>query len=72
MNIPDLKYPAQIFDHPNPINFKCPICGTQADAPVVLIPIPGTEEDGIVECRQVHAECFTVYHKMHHLPRVTK
>jgi hypothetical protein len=51
------------FDHPNMENFKCPICKTATDAPVVLIPIK-TEKDGFVECRQIHSECFKVVMKM--------
>ena len=59
-----VKYPSRIFRHPNPIGFRCPICGSRADAPVVLVEIPGTEDDGIVECQQVHRECFALHHKM--------
>ena len=53
------------FKHPNLINFSCPICGTNTDAPVVLVPIEGTEKDGIVECNQVHADCYKVVMRMH-------
>jgi hypothetical protein len=53
------------FEHPNMNGFLCPICKTAADAPVVLVGIPGTEEDGIIECDQVHSECYKVYAKMH-------
>jgi hypothetical protein len=48
----------RIFPHPNPVNFMCPVCQTNADRPVILLPIPGTEKDGNVECKQVHAECW--------------
>ena len=52
------------FEHPNMINFKCPICHTKTDAPVVLVGIPGTEDDGIIEAEQVHSECYVLYCKM--------
>ena len=67
MSSPDLKYPSRIFEHPNPVNFKCPICRSKADAPVVLVPIPGTERDDIVECEQVHRKCYDLLHKMNNL-----
>lgn len=39
--------------------FTCPLCRTSAERPVVLIPIPGTEDGGgIVEAQQVHADCL--------------
>ena len=53
------------FKHSNMTDFKCPICHTNTDAPVVLVGIPGTEEDGIMEAVQVHSECYCVYAKMH-------
>jgi len=53
------------FEHPNMDGFVCPICHTSADEPVILVPIPGTERDTIVECQQVHAECYQIYAKMH-------
>ena len=53
------------FDHPNFWGgWRCPVCKTSADAPVTLIPIPGTETDGIVQCKQVHAECAQLAMKM--------
>ena len=43
------------FDHFNPgFGAVCPVCKTAADAETVLVPIPGTEEGGICEARQVH------------------
>lgn len=65
-------YPSRIFDHPNPVNFLCPICKTKADCPVVLVPIPGTENDGIAECNQIHAECFRVVSSMLCQPSVSE
>lgn len=53
------------WPHPNMTKFKCPVCKTSSDAPVVLVPIPGTECDGICEAKQVHAECYRVVMRMH-------
>lgn len=54
------------FDHPNTSHgWRCPICNTAADRPVVLVPIPGTEDGGIVEARQIHAACHEVVLSMH-------
>lgn len=36
----------------------CPVCQTNREMPVVLIPIPGTEDDGLIEAKQVHKECY--------------
>lgn len=55
---------SRVFDHPNMKNFKCPICKTSADQPVVLVPIPGTERGGIAEAEQVHDECMKLFNKM--------
>jgi len=52
------------FDHPNMTGFCCPICKTSFDAPVVLAAIPGTEDGNLVECEQVHSECFKLVAKM--------
>ncbi len=47
------------FPHPNMSNnWKCPICDTGADRPVVLMPIPGTEDDGICQAKQIHSDCL--------------
>lgn len=60
------------FDHPNMTNFRCPICGTADDKPVVLLPIIGTEDGNICEAKQFHFDCIdliydsvigVVYHK---------
>jgi len=49
------------FDHPNAANgWRCPICNTAADRPVVLVPIPGTEDGGIVKANQIHMACHEV------------
>lgn len=47
----------RVFDHPNLSDFKCPICGTSEDKPVVLIGIVGTQKGGIQEAEQFHLDC---------------
>lgn len=54
----------RVFDHPNMHNFTCPVCKTRADQPVVLVPIPGTEQGNIAEAEQVHKECYDLFIKM--------
>jgi hypothetical protein len=47
------------FDHPNMSHgFKCPICKTNDDKPVVLIGVNGTQDDGIIEGHQYHLDCI--------------
>ena len=53
------------FKHPNMDNFQCPICKTSTDAPVVLVPILGTEDGNKVQAEQVHSECYVLVCKMH-------
>ena len=48
----------RVFDHPNMNGFRCPICLTDTDKPVVLIGIDGTEEDGNAEANQYHLDCI--------------
>ena len=49
----------RVFEHPNFGNgVKCPVCHTQADKPVVLIPIHGTGDGSIIEARQYHLDCL--------------
>jgi hypothetical protein len=50
----------RVFDHPNMVDFTCPICKTSDDKPVVLIGIVGTEEDNIMEARQYHLDCLAL------------
>jgi len=53
------------FERPNfSFGFKCPVCGTSADKPVTLAPIPGTEDGGNIEAMQVHAECAELVARM--------
>ena len=53
------------FEHPNTSNgWKCPICKTDKDMPVVLIGITGTEDDGIIQAEQFHLDCIgLLYYK---------
>lgn len=56
---------SRIFPHPNLSNgWACPVCRTSADAPVMLVPVHGTEIDGIMEAKQVHADCVEVVQRM--------
>lgn len=52
------------FDHPNMHNFRCRVCNTSADQPIYLIPVPGSEVDGISRAEQIHTECFELFLKM--------
>jgi hypothetical protein len=51
-------YTMKEFEHPNMNGFVCPLCKTNEDSPVVLVAIPGTEEDGLVQAKQVHSKCL--------------
>jgi hypothetical protein len=56
----------RIFPRPNMTNgFRCPICKASSSFPVVLVPIPGTEDGNLVECEQIHADCYRLICKMH-------
>lgn len=48
----------KIFDHPNMEGWNCPICGTNEDKPVTLIPVVGTKQGNIAEAKQIHVECL--------------
>ena len=51
----------RIFNKPNLSNdWKCPVCKTNKENKVVLVPIPGTEDDGIVEAQQIHLDCMAM------------
>ena len=52
------------FKHPNLHGFKCPVCQTGKDAPVVLVSIPGTEDGNVMEVEQIHSECYVLWAKM--------
>jgi len=36
----------------------CPICGTNDDKEIILVPIAGTEEGNNMQAIQVHADCL--------------
>jgi len=57
------------FEHPNiGADWKCIICGTNTDKPVVLIGITGTEDDGNMQAEQIHLECIELeFNKEHGL-----
>jgi len=55
------------FSHPNMDDFECPVCKTKKDAPVVLVPIPGTEDGNNVGAKQVHSECYVLINKMNNI-----
>jgi len=42
----------------------CPVCKTNKNTETVLVPVPDTEDDGIVECRQVHKKCYDLMIEM--------
>lgn len=48
----------RVFEHPNMEGFKCPVCGTSDDFPVVLIGIYGTQEGFNVQAEQIHLKCL--------------
>lgn len=49
--------PLNIFEKFN-TSSNCKICGTNKDGKAVLIPKEETEDNGIVECEQVHLDCL--------------
>jgi hypothetical protein len=48
----------KVFDHPDMLNFKCPICGKSDDKPIVLIGKQETADENIMEADQFHLECL--------------
>lgn len=42
----------------------CPVCKTAKDCETVLVPIPGTEDSGICEAKQVHKKCYDLLIEM--------
>lgn len=49
----------RIFEHPNLLgDWKCPICNTAEDKPVMLIGIVGTEEGFNMKAEQFHVDCL--------------
>jgi len=56
----------RIFDE-FPEQVKCPICGTSNSGKCTLIPIGGTQEDGIAEAKPVHIDCLDLGNKSNRL-----
>ena len=51
----------RIFEKPNLGNrWTCPICNTNEEKPVILVPIPGRQEGNICEAKQVHLDCAKI------------
>ena len=59
-----MSYPSRVFDGFNPAGPPCPICRTKADTKTILVPIPGTWQDGLQECRQTHTACWDLVQMM--------
>lgn len=54
-----------IFEQFNQSNGAiCPVCKTNKNTLTVLVPIPGTEDCGIVQCNQVHKKCYDLIIEM--------
>ena len=47
----------RIFEHFNNVT-DCPICKTNKDGKAVLVPDYSTEENGNVQCIQIHLDCL--------------
>ena len=49
----------KVYEHPNTYGgWKCPICRTDDDKPVVLIDIYGTQEGNKIKAEQFHIDCI--------------
>ncbi len=49
----------RVFDEPNlSENWKCPICKTADNKPIVLVGINGTQEGHTMQAEQVHVDCL--------------
>ena len=52
---------SRIFPEPNlKGGWKCPLCHTAEVKPIILVPIPGTEEGNNVQARQIHNDCAKI------------
>ena len=49
--------PARFFDQ-FPKDIPCLICGTNVNKTCILVPIDGTDEDGICEAQPIHVACL--------------
>ena len=55
----------KVFEGFNDSNVStCPVCNTSKNVETVLVPIPGTEDDGIMEAKQVHKKCYDLMVEM--------
>lgn len=51
----------KVFQKPNTsFGWKCKICNSNEEKETVLVPIVGTEEDGIIQAEQFHKECLNL------------
>lgn len=58
----------KVFEHPNTSSgWKCPICHTDNDSPITLIPIYGTESGNNIQAKQVHVKCIELAIYKNHL-----
>jgi len=56
----------RVFEHGNwDHGDLCPLCRTAQDLPVVLVPIPGTEDGNNIEAQQVHKRCLDMVFRMY-------
>jgi len=42
----------------------CPVCRTAKNTETILVPVSGTERDGVMEARQVHKKCYDLFIEM--------
>ena len=55
----------RVFEHFNQTaGDVCPVCKTNKNVETVLIPIPGTENGGIMEAKQMHKKCYDLMVEM--------
>ena len=49
----------KIFNQPNTSgDWKCPVCKTNDNLPITLIPIHGTQNGNIIQAEQFHINCL--------------
>lgn len=55
----------RVFPHPNTASgWVCPICKTNADRPVVLVPVEATDDPMTYRAEQVHEKCWAAVSEM--------
>jgi len=54
----------RVFEKPNLQDgkWKCPICGTAEEKPVVLISITGTIQGNVCRATQFHLDCLNLHY----------